>query len=62
MGLDAHVCCTCFRDGNLKTPPLSIGESSGHERRDASVTIFSYGDSGTPSISVQATNLWYDGS
>ena len=21
MGLDAHVCCTCFRDGNLKTPP-----------------------------------------
>ena len=40
--------------------PLSLGEWFGHERRHASVTFFSDGDGGTPSISVQATNLWYD--
>ena len=40
--------------------PLSLGESSGDERRNASVTFFSDGDGGTPSNSVQAANLWYD--
>ena len=40
--------------------PLSIGESFGYERRNASVTFFSDGDSGTPSLFVQAANLWYD--
>ena len=40
--------------------PLSLGESFAHERRNASVTFFADGDSGTPSISVQAANLWYD--
>ena len=40
--------------------PLSFGESFGYERRNASVTLYSDGDSGTPSFSVQATNLWYD--
>ena len=40
--------------------PLSTGESFGRERRNASVTFFSDGDSGTPSNSVQAANLWYD--
>ena len=40
--------------------PLSTGELFSHERRNASMTFFSDGDSGTPSISVQAANLWYD--
>ena len=40
--------------------PLSLRESLGHERQNASVTFFSDGDGGTPSISVQAANLWYD--
>ena len=40
--------------------PLSLGESSGHERRNASVTFFSDGDGGTPSHFVQAANTWYD--
>ena len=40
--------------------PLSIGESFGYERRNASMTFFSDGNSGTPSISVQAAILWYD--
>ena len=40
--------------------PLSFGKSFGYERRNASVTLYSDGDSGTPSFSVQATNLWYD--
>ena len=40
--------------------PLSLGESLGRERRNASVAFFSDGDSGTPSISVQAANLWYN--
>ena len=40
--------------------PLSLGESLGHEGRNASVTFYSDGDSGTPSISVQAANLWYN--
>ena len=40
--------------------PLSIGESFGYERRNASVTFFSDGDGGTPSHFVQAANLWYD--
>ena len=40
--------------------PLSIGESFGYERRNASLTFFSDGDGGTPSNSVQAANLWYD--
>jgi len=40
--------------------PLSIGELFGHERRNASMTFFSDGNSGTPSISVQAANTWYD--
>ena len=40
--------------------PLSFGESLGHERGNASVTLCSDGDGGTPSISVQAANLWYD--
>ena len=39
---------------------LSLRESLGHERQNASVTFFSDGDGGTPSISVQAANLWYD--
>ena len=40
--------------------PLSLGESLGHEPRNASLTFCSDGDSGTPSISVQAANTWYD--
>ena len=40
--------------------PLSIGESFGYARRNASMTFFSDGDSGTPSFSVLAANLWYD--
>ena len=40
--------------------PLSRGKSFGHERQFASVTFCSDGDGGTPSISVQAANLWYD--
>ena len=40
--------------------PLSLGESFGHERRIASITFFSDGDGGTPSISVQAANTWYN--
>ena len=40
--------------------PLSRGESSRVERQNAAVAFCSDGDSGTPSISVQATNLWYD--
>ena len=40
--------------------PLSVGESLGCERRNASVTFFSDGDSGTPSLFVQAANPWYD--
>ena len=40
--------------------PLSLGESFSYEHSIASVTFSSDGDSGTPSISVQAANLWYD--
>ena len=40
--------------------PLSLGESFGYEHWIASVKFFSDGDSGTPSISVQAAILWYD--
>ena len=40
--------------------PLWLGESICHERQFASVTLCSDGDSGTPSISVQAANTWYD--
>ena len=40
--------------------PLSLGESFGHERRNPLVSFYSDGNSGTPSISVQAANLWYD--
>ena len=40
--------------------PLSIGDSFGYERRNASMTFFSAGDSGTPSNSVQAANTWYN--
>ena len=40
--------------------PLSIGELFGHERRNASMTFFSDGDSGTPSLFVQAANTWYN--
>ena len=40
--------------------PLSFGESFGYERRSASMTFFSDGDGGTPSLFVQATNPWYD--
>ena len=40
--------------------PLSLGESFGHEHRNASMTFCSDGDGGTPSISIQAANLWYD--
>ena len=40
--------------------PLLLGESFGHERRIASVAFFSDGDGGTPSLFVQAANLWYD--
>ena len=40
--------------------PLSIGEPLEHERRNPSITFFSDGDGGTPSLFVQAANLWYD--
>ena len=40
--------------------PLSLGESFGHERRIASVAFFPDGNGGTPSISVQAANTWYN--
>ena len=40
--------------------PLSLGESLGHERRNTPMTFFSDGDSGTPSLFVQAANLWYN--
>ena len=40
--------------------PLSIGESFSHERRNASITFFSDGDGGTPSLFFHAANLWYD--
>ena len=40
--------------------PLSLGESLGHERRNALVPFYSDGDSGTPSISVHAANTWYN--
>ena len=40
--------------------PLSRGDSLGHDHQNASVTFSSDGDGGTPSISVQAANLWYD--
>ena len=40
--------------------PLSLGESFGHEHRNALLAFFSDGDGGTPSISVQAANTWYD--
>ena len=40
--------------------PLSLGESFGEKRSIASVAFFPDGDSGTPSLSVQAANLWYD--
>ena len=40
--------------------PLSLGESFGHERRNASITLFSDGSGGTPSLSVQAANIWQD--
>ena len=40
--------------------PLSLGESLGHERRNALVPFYADGNGGTPSISVQAANLWYD--
>ena len=40
--------------------PLSTGESFGYERQNASVTFLPDGESGTPSLFVQAANLWYD--
>ena len=40
--------------------PLSLGKSFGHERSISTVTLFSDGDSGTPSLFVQAANPWYD--
>ena len=40
--------------------PLSVGESLGRERQIASITFFTDGDSGTPSLFVQAANPWYD--
>ena len=40
--------------------PLSLGDSFGRKNRNASVAIYSDGDSGPPSFFVQAANLWYD--
>jgi hypothetical protein len=40
--------------------PLSLGESFGHEPHNSSLTFCADGDSGTPSLSVQSANLWYD--
>gem|GEM_PF-4222483 len=40
--------------------PLSFGDSFGREHKNSSITFFSDGDGGTPSISVQAANTWYD--
>ena len=40
--------------------PLSVGKRFGYERRNSSVNVFSEGDGGTPSLSVQAANLWYN--
>ena len=40
--------------------PLSRGDSLDHDHQNASVTFSSDGDGGTPSISVQAANTWYD--
>ena len=40
--------------------PLSIGEPFSHEPRNTSITFFSNGDGGTPSLFVQVPNPWYD--
>ena len=40
--------------------PLSLGESIGHERGNASATFSSDGDGGTPSLFVPAANTWYN--
>ena len=40
--------------------PPSLGKPFGHEHSLALVTFFSDGGGGTPSLFVQAANLWYD--
>ena len=40
--------------------PLSIGKWFGYECGNASTTLFSDGDSGTPSHFLQAAILWYN--